>query len=352
MQLYQIKLSPVEFFFFGSEKHISIAKDNPLLQTNYFVESNPYPQQTALLGLLRYYLLLKNPTVFFNKKIIQSPKAVELIGDKSFNFPNVLSFGKIASITPLYFLNKSEKYFFGPFDIDFELNKDYYLQKDGNPYKSKDYNKYIQQYLYSENQQTKLSLSDIISDMQQTGNEKGDKGKSKEDAYYKQVMKKFVRSVWSFAFDAAVEEGSGLQEETIYMPFGGEKCFFQVTIQKTNALTVAVYPEQMHNRDTFSLLCGSDCFAPWENMSICRFSVNRYVSFRNFQSTTSTQKIDSFTENINIGQVRSRRYNLLQRGSAMYFQSEIDRNKAKEIIEKQPGTAIGFNHLLINKHSQ
>ena len=48
-----IKLTPLDAFFFGDEN--TFGMDN----TSYYVRSRKLPQQTSLLGLLRYELLKK-----------------------------------------------------------------------------------------------------------------------------------------------------------------------------------------------------------------------------------------------------------------------------------------------------
>ncbi len=53
---YLIKLTPVDQFFFGG--NITFG-ENKATQ-NYLVRSEKYPQQTTLLGMLRYQLLKTN----------------------------------------------------------------------------------------------------------------------------------------------------------------------------------------------------------------------------------------------------------------------------------------------------
>lgn len=64
MATYLIKLTPLDKFFFGQKK--TFGDDN----VNYVVYSSFFPQQTALLGLLRYQVLqIAGEEVFKNNKI-------------------------------------------------------------------------------------------------------------------------------------------------------------------------------------------------------------------------------------------------------------------------------------------
>ncbi|KGL55895.1 CRISPR-associated protein Cmr3 [Porphyromonas sp. COT-052 OH4946] len=111
--LYLIKLTPLDKFFFGQKK--TFGDDN----ANYFVYSSHFPQQTALLGLLRYQLLqIAGVDVFKDNKIQDTNKAAKLIGEQSFSpfVKDKLQFGIIQSLSPVFIIDKKndegkEEYF-------------------------------------------------------------------------------------------------------------------------------------------------------------------------------------------------------------------------------------------------
>lgn len=343
MPNYQIRLSPVDSFFFGGEKH------NAELKTDYFVESQLYPQQTALLGLFRYYLLQKNPSVFSDSKISDPKNAAKLIGEKSFNYPDRNDFGKIKSITPLYFLHKTEPYFFAPFDMGFELSPELLLQINGKNYNAKDHgSKCSQLELYSGDQTNIKTLAQLFRQVIKTGNEKVANGLDKEEAFYRQVTYQFVSTDWSFAFDVSLDEGSGVAVESVFIPFGGEKSIFKMTVSSIDKLNYPQYPLLLHQRHVGTIICHSDCFIDWQALTGCDFAVNDFTGFRNFQATTATEKIYTLQKkasDINKGQVRSKRYNLLKRGSTLYFTDRDLFGKACKLIEENPAHNIGFNNI-------
>ncbi|KGN75943.1 CRISPR-associated protein Cmr3 [Porphyromonas gulae] len=108
--LYLIKLTPLDKFFFGQKK--TFGDDN----ANYFVYSSHFPQQTALLGLLRYQLLqIAGVDVFKDNKIQDTNKAAKLIGEQSFSpfVKDKLQFGIIQSLSPVFIIDKmnEDEYF-------------------------------------------------------------------------------------------------------------------------------------------------------------------------------------------------------------------------------------------------
>ena len=107
---YLVELTPVGNYFFGSERTFNSTDKatNESRITNYLVRSRMYPQQTSLLGLIRYVLLLKNGKL--NGTIEEKAK---LIGQKSFQGMEAASnvkWGIINTISPLFLKNGDKKY--------------------------------------------------------------------------------------------------------------------------------------------------------------------------------------------------------------------------------------------------
>ena len=105
MDTYLIKLTPVERFFFGSD--ITFGKDNE----NYFIKSLYFPQQTTLLGTLRYYLLKQNNLLDNNGKVTNKNKEYELIGESGFNANHYSDFKAIKKLSPVFIMGPDGEYF-------------------------------------------------------------------------------------------------------------------------------------------------------------------------------------------------------------------------------------------------
>ncbi|NLK92337.1 MAG: hypothetical protein GX273_04280, partial [Bacteroidales bacterium] len=211
---YQILLTPVEAYFFGGEKH---SKSQQGIVMDYFVRSELYPQQTTLLGVLRYYLLMKNQCLN-PQKIGKTNEANQLIGKISFSYANSgeeQGFGKIKKISPLYFEKKhscfykeNQKYLIPPLDNQFRLKKEYgeyllegYDAKKGYPSVLMNIvdNDSVVDFFKDVNKSPDSDF--VFLQVDTVGNKKGLKGKSVDDGFYKQV-RYILNTDWYFSFEA------------------------------------------------------------------------------------------------------------------------------------------------------
>ena len=101
---YLITLTPMGKFFFGGDMTFTVnGKDTDF--TSYIIRSNKFPQQTSLLGMLRFLILRNDRNVFdsSSQSIIDTTKAKDLIGDRSFEITGSKgSFGVIKNISPCF----------------------------------------------------------------------------------------------------------------------------------------------------------------------------------------------------------------------------------------------------------
>src|ERR1035437_5105326 len=122
MTKFLIRLKPLTPYFFGGENTFG---DN---NQSYYVRSNYLPQQTTLLGFLRYELLLQN------KLLGTDPEKKDwksLIGKKSFQKENgayISEFGAIKKISPVFLSSEQESYI--PQAMDWAMTK--HLQAEVN----------------------------------------------------------------------------------------------------------------------------------------------------------------------------------------------------------------------------
>jgi|GEM_PF-2417989 len=121
--IYNITLKPVTPYFWGMEQVTELGN-----KRSYYLKSANYPQQTTILGMLRYqalaqYGLLNVPE---NEKV----NAGKLIGDSSFIYENTNGYGAIRQISPiqlqrgnLLFLLRDREFFSLNDDKDYPLRK-------------------------------------------------------------------------------------------------------------------------------------------------------------------------------------------------------------------------------------
>ena len=132
MSNYLIKLIPTGKFFFGGDMTFSVgAKERPKNWNNkseeekariskqiddntryssYIIKSEKFPQQTSVLGMLRFLLLQNTPGLFDkenNKIVAEKTEVAEVIGEHSFreNKGEEIVFGCIKKLSPCFLMN-------------------------------------------------------------------------------------------------------------------------------------------------------------------------------------------------------------------------------------------------------
>ena len=96
----------------------------------------------------------------------------------------------------------------------------------------------------------------------------------------------------------------------------------------------------------YGFYCISDCFTKPKILKNTCFAINKSINFRNFQSTIKTKNYAVYNKKDPEGMVRGNRFNLLARGSALYFKTEAERDDALKLLNKQNCINIGFNNYL------
>jgi CRISPR-associated protein Cmr3 len=343
MPQYTFKFTPIESFFFGSEKHEINSDGEP--ESNYFVESNLYPQQTTLLGAIRFFLLQNAGSATFDKNKIQSKiLATELIGAESFSYSEkIQDFGTIKKLGSLYFKKGNEDFFFAPLDNSCSISENMTLEKNQETYTAKHHANFIHQSIISKDSSEKIEC--IIEDAIQVGNQKNNKI-DKEKAFYKQTLKT-MEDGWSFAID--VELDLVLGKKVAFVNLGGEKSIFKLEIESIEAF--AEPDLKKFNRNIPYLFFYSDCFLNLDSVPSPDLAVAEGVSFRNLISKVkSTEKYGGLSAKDDLKLKRSSRFNLIKRGSIMYFKdASILEKIEKSITSDFNAINIGFNKIIVKK---
>ena len=110
---YFIKLKPLNPFYFGSTKSFDDNRVNENYKKPYFLKGNLYPQQTAILGMLRKKILEDNGILVENVKRDneQKNKEKEYIG-KITNDLSESTFGKIENISSVQIYIEDMPYYY------------------------------------------------------------------------------------------------------------------------------------------------------------------------------------------------------------------------------------------------
>ncbi len=377
---YLIKFKPVDLFFFGQENKYRRRLENgkEKFEADYYQESAYFPQQTTILGALRYLLLQENGQI----PVQDFSKAEKLIGKQSFTMSNSpLDFGVIKSLSPVFIVKKDKKdknkdkfyipnpkdmalkcdmvRIFSPRKIEVKTNRpntllvfDEYNEKEGigkfliNMEDLDDFYNYTEddvysgkeKYLFEKVEKIGITKNKLKSE---NGKYKIDNKAGDEKAFYKQIFLTFKENDTSFGIVVELEEGHNLPSKTM-VPLGAEKSLFEVSVEDYAEHTLEKLVKwKNYNGDLYKLVLLSDTYIEDNNPEDYLFSISETKPFR-FLSTS--------IEKDNYGQLHRspKRYNLFEAGSVFYFD---DKNKAEKFGNKITGQkAENFDKIGYNKY--
>jgi CRISPR-associated protein Cmr3 len=357
---YLVELTPLGNYYFGSENTFNSTDKagNDAVSTNYLVRSRAYPQQTALLGLMRYALLLKEGALQKN-----SAEKKAIIGEKSFqgienNAPT--DWGQIQSISPLFIKKGASRYIVAGQDCQFydqprglthlvpkeKPASTSSFSKDGYAYLP-DYDpKQYSKILWKNIQDAKdvLKPDDIFKEVFQVGITKSFWGKSENDAFYKQYFYT-LKEGFSFALYITTKEDIKDFNIPIISPFGADQSLFQIKFLAENDAVFAEKPEPK-NKSKITLL--SDAYCQPEILDHCFLAITNEVDFRYIKTHVDTKRYYNMSKKPDDMQ-KSAKLNLLERGSVLYTDqpSEITEVLKKSIAYRN----VGFNYYSIESLS-
>jgi CRISPR-associated protein Cmr3 len=351
MPNYTFKFKPIDTFFFGTEKHVIGENNEPV--TNYFVESFDYPQQTTLLGAIRYYLLKhSDESIFKNNRIIDKDEASKLIGPKSFiSIETDQEFGIIEKISALYWLdNEGNKFALSSLAPEVSISNGQVLF-EGEEYNAKKSKNFLKCHLFTSNKAiAPIGLDKIIESEIIIGNRIPEDGQDNIEGFYKQNQKKIKKESkdkeWAFAVDVTLKKDIDLADKQEFATLGGERSLFNLHIFETLEF---FEPQAIPNQiDSSYIFFSSDTFIEYDVLKIADFGITEFVGFRNLISTVNeTTDYRGLSKSDKKQIIRNeKRFNLLKRGSLLFFK---DNNKLDEVVKRinsmENAKKIGFNQI-------
>ena len=387
MSKYLIKLKPLGKYFFGGDMTFEVSdksKEYNSKYSSYIIESNKFPQQTSLLGMLRYLLLTKSPEVFSlnENRITNKDDAAKIIGQTSFS---VISehkldtkegsrFGKIVSIGPCFLLHEYrkedglvEEYFLSaPKDyqliISFENSlKAYYngnALKVPSIYKVKkeqlngEENIEIVKYtskvefdsIYIKGNGSVIKEDDIFLKDTRIGINKNYEGKTSHDdkGYYKQISFR-LKDGFSFAFVAEVDfDLSKCQNEIVSIGADGSEFSLSASLLSDGFKTPHYPNGTTLVEGACRVILLSDSLLDTEDIKKACFNISGSIPFRFLET-------DVKCENYNVlgGKVKrsEKKYYLYEKGSVFYFKDKESADNFVKLVEgKEEFHQIGYNY--------
>jgi CRISPR-associated protein Cmr3 len=353
MTKYLIKLTPCGKFFFGGDMKFKRGNNDEKF-SSYIIKSCTIPQQTSLLGMLRFLLLSHAGENVFKGNCIQSVKsAEELIGKESFsvNSGKEKNFGVIKGIGPCFIMDSEGKsYFKAPITDNFSsISKDddsvtAYINgekktvhklniSDNEIYTGKCH---LESVWKSTEGDTKLTDGDIFIQDQRLGIALGKNGKTEENAFYKQHFYR-MKPQYCFAFEAEVDKELQELPQHDVVKLGADDSMFFFEAEVIQQVT---YPTKKEKG--FSLTLLSDAYLP-EGISGASYAITttRAVRFLCIGNNTDSS---SYSKSGDSGFKTSKRIEMYEAGSVFFFDNSDKMNEFQKKLDMyKEFIQIGYN---------
>lgn len=344
---YLITLTPTGKFFFGGEMKFQIGgeKNKDEQFDSYIIKSNRLPQQTSLLGMLRF-LLLKNAgdRIFSNEEIKDKIGAKGIIGAQSFkvnedNSPN--DFGLIKRIHPCFIMDGNT-----PLSL-FVLNTcKGYKKADASVSTINNESIAVPSFVYNPKESQKDPYDGVFKEDMRMGIDKDYSGKprKKEDEghLFKQESLRFTKDTYKFAFYAEVEDENLSNYNNQLVSLGADSSLFIIGIEESE-IKDADKTLQIEN----TIVLTSPTYVESSELTNVSYAITDVIPFR-FLST-SVDTTTSYVRKKDNGIVNSKKFNLYNTGSIFFFNSSDERDKfAKALNKHQDFQQIGYNQFYVN----
>lgn len=392
---YLIKLFPLDTFFFGGEHTFGEGQ-----KANYFAKSNLYPQQSALLGMLRYQILKKTNLLGPGADQAQVKACIGLESFKLYNGGRLqcgrpdFSFGRIKALSPLFLLEtkpeKEEFYFPMPLDYGYKtpfpptesvrlclngkklditatsVNKNPVAGQtpaagsscptsssgpDAAELRAFDHKTYCNYdcWLGAGVDRPVKKTGEIWLPSTKIGITKRGDNESDKDNFYKQTVFK-LQNDFCFAFYTIFEEEAGEQllDQESFVFLGGQRSVFLMKAKEILwPATACDEPEICVTRELLGayppvtgekIVLAGDTYVENmpELMQLCRFAWSDSVVFRNIQTSVGENR------NYYAKPTKSSKYVFLKRGSVLYLQAgKID--EAARLLDNKYLQLAGYN---------
>lgn len=350
-KIYKITLSPVDWFFFGGE--ITYGGSDT---ANYYAKSRLFPQESSILGMLRYEIL-KQEGLLYNCDESYEKKIENAIGKSGFNYHSntpSIPMGKIHQISPVMLQYKDSIYYPAPLNYGYEVefldenNIVTYMngKKSALPFiKDFDIKKYYKNTgkLLSLQQDSKNPITSIEQAfMHKTkigiSKKNADRDLKNENGFYKGELCKLNKE-YQFVFYAQLDVELPTH---LLVSLGAERSMFTMDTKEETLADEDFFTNLWENVpiQKNQIIFLSEAFVPETVFIHCSFAWSDTISFRcitrPWKAKRSYASLDKKTE-------RSERFNLLKRGSVLYYKTLHDKEEIIKLIDNPYLQRFGYN---------
>jgi len=266
---YLVTLTPLEPFLFGGDN--TFGKLGSDTEGTYLVKSRHFPQQSAILGMLKKEIMIQSGVL--TRKVRgewvdrdNKQEAKHLVGDEKFDITasKPQNFGAIKSLEPIFLLQGKKRYIKKVAIAN--CNYKGGLLQGYNP-KENIYDNFIE--IGSEEA---CSSTAIFQAVEQIGNKKG----AEEDSLFKKTSYK-LEDGFQFAF--YMESDYPLQNSIVHL--GADRSSFKLEVKEDNSTL------SYHDKNGYLTLL-SDSYITLPLKENCDFAITSEISYK--QLTNSFQK--------------------------------------------------------------
>ena len=353
MDNYRITLKPLEPFFFGGEHTFGKDESRQENKPRYFAKSEYFPQQSALLGMLRKTILnklgllvihRKGEWIDVNDKVKDSKDktctkkelATKLVGNGAFSYENDFDIGKVIdNISPLYILKDNKPYFVQAKDRAYTpkyINGYMYIKGHKQniiSFVGYDPKKYVSTLLVSKDDEK--NIDDIFEPHVSVGIKKSPDSKAEEDAFF--LKKSYMFRDECFAFHLQCNHKDMTFLNNTIVSLGADQSSFMINIQKDTTTfeetSKGIFSSKI-NFDRIVLL--SETLLSTKSYELCEFVLGERQSKRHLVSKNNKKHLVSHN--------KSQRYYLLERGAVLYTK---ELTKLEKMLNKTHLKKIGIN---------
>lgn len=272
---YLVTLSPLEPFLFGGDNTFGKLGDE--INGTYLVKSRQFPQQSAILGMLKKEIMTQNNLLTRQLKgewvePKNKQKAENLVGFEKFDIfsKSIQNFGKIKNISPMFFI-KNDEIFIKKVDIDSFDFEDGVLK--GYKTKIDIYDNFIN---IATNE--KLTSDKIFKPIEKTANKKG----GEENSLFKKTSY-LLNDNFKFAF--YLDCDCDLKNSIITL--GADRSSFKMEVKEDNSTL------NYEDKKAYLTLI-SDAYITLSLKDNCDFAISSEISYQNLQNQKHAFKHNEF----------------------------------------------------------
>lgn len=353
---YKITLTPIDKFFFGGDMTFQVGvNENDTFNeqfSSYIIKSAIYPQQTSLLGMLRY-LILRNSgeEIFKDGKIVDKGKAVELIGCQSFlvnighadnGFGKIVNLSRVRVQQTVRANRKVSELEFAPFygKMDWkDSDKGWFGSNESFIPNMPDYNAKKGLEVKLTDGVFQYDLNDVFIEDRRIGIQRNiNTGKTGDGALFKQISYRFNNKEANhcFTFDTEIAADVAFKSYNGQLvSVGGDNSNFIIGI--TECETYNNSESQIDN----AIYLLSPAFLTREDVGLAKFAITDIIPFRFLESSVYAKSYSILNKDVKRSNVR---YELYKAGSIFYFENNKAKNDFIEKLEsKKEFRQIGYN---------